>query len=37
MNQGKVDAEGMHAELLQKSVLYRNMIEKSSVTEKYTY
>ena len=37
MNQGKVDAEGTHAELLQKSALYRSMIEKSSATEKYTY
>ena len=37
MNQGKVDAEGTHAELLQKSALYRNMIEKSGLTEHYTY
>ena len=37
MNKGKVDAEGTHAELLQKSALYRSMIEKSSATEKYTY
>ena len=37
MNQGKVDAEGTHAELLQKSALYRSMIEKSGLTEHYTY
>ena len=37
MNNGKLDAEGTHAELLQKSALYRNMIEKSSATEKYRY
>ena len=37
MNQGKVDAEGTHAELLQKSALYKSMIEKSGLTERYTY
>ena len=37
MNNGKLDAEGTHAELLKKSALYRNMIEKSSATEKYRY
>ena len=37
MNQGKVDAEGTHAELLQKSALYRSMIKKSGLTEQWTY
>ena len=37
MNKGKIDAEGTHAELLKKSPLYRDMIEKSGLTETYTY
>ena len=37
MNKGTVDAEGTHSELLQKSALYRSMIEKSGLTESYTY
>ena len=37
MNAGKIDAEGTHSELLQKSALYRSMIEKSGLTESYTY
>ena len=37
MNKGKIDAEGKHAELLKASPLYRSMIEKSGLTEKYTY
>ena len=37
MDEGKIDAEGKHSELLKKSELYRNMIEKSGLTEKYTY
>ncbi|MGP1602772.1 ATP-binding cassette domain-containing protein, partial [Treponema sp.] len=37
MNAGKIEAEGTHAELLKKSELYRSMIEKSGLTEKYTY
>ena len=37
MNAGKIEAEGTHAELLQKSELYRSMIEKSGLTEQWTY
>lgn len=37
MNAGKIDAEGRHEELLQKSALYRSMIEKSAATEKWEY
>lgn len=37
MNKGKIDAEGTHAELLKESPLYRDMIEKSGLTETYTY
>ncbi|MFC2615016.1 MAG: ABC transporter ATP-binding protein, partial [Treponema sp.] len=37
MNEGKIDAEGTHAELLKASPLYRDMIEKSGLTETYVY
>ena len=37
MNKGKIDAEGTHAELLKTSPLYRDMIEKSGLTETYVY
>ena len=37
MNEGKIDAEGKHAELLKASPLYRDMIEKSGLTETYVY
>ena len=37
MNKGKIEAEGKHAELLQKSELYKNMIDKSTATEKWVY
>ena len=37
MNNGTLDAEGTHSELLQKSALYRSMIEKSSATERWMY
>ena len=37
MNEGKIDAEGKHSELLKKSPLYRSMIEKSGLTETYVY
>ena len=37
MNEGKIDAEGKHAELLKASPLYRSMIEKSGLTETYVY
>ena len=37
MNKGKIDAEGKHAELLKASPLYRDMIEKSGLTETYVY
>ena len=37
MNNGALDAEGTHSELLQNSALYRSMIEKSSATERWMY
>ena len=37
MDEGKIDAEGKHSELLKKSPLYRDMIEKSGLTETYVY
>ena len=37
MNAGKIEAEGKHSELLQKSELYKNMIDKSTATEKWVY
>lgn len=37
MNAGKIDAEGTHTELLEKSPLYRSMIKKSGLTEQWVY
>lgn len=37
MKDGKVESEGKHAELLQKSALYKAMIEKSGLAEKWVY
>lgn len=37
MNEGSVDAVGTHEELLEKSKLYKNLIEKSKMTESFTY
>lgn len=37
MDGGKVSAEGAHGELLEKSPLYQRLIEKSNLTEKFTY
>ncbi len=37
MNAGKIEAEGKHAALLEKSALYRSMIEKSGLTERWVY
>ena len=37
MNKGKIEAEGKHSDLLQKSELYKNMIDKSTATEKWVY
>lgn len=37
MNKGKVDGVGSHQELLNKSSLYKNMIDKSNMTENYLY
>ncbi|MGI5173335.1 ABC transporter ATP-binding protein [Treponema sp. OMZ 840] len=37
MNEGKIETEGTHSELLKKSALYRSMIEKSGLTEKWVY
>lgn len=37
MDAGKVDAVGTHAELIEKSALYRRLIEKSKMTECFVY
>lgn len=37
MNHGKVESEGRHRELLEKSDLYRTMIERAGMIESYTY
>ncbi len=37
MDAGKVDAAGTHDELLETSTLYRRLIEKSNLTERFTY
>ena len=37
MKDGKVESEGKHAELLQTSPLYKTMIEKSHLAEKWVY
>lgn len=37
MDAGKVDAAGTHEEVLEKSLLYRRLIEKSNLTEQFIY
>ena len=37
MKDGKVESEGKHAELLQKSTLYKTMIEKSGLADAWVY
>ena len=37
MKDGRVECEGKHAELMQKSPLYKTMIEKSHMAEKWLY
>ena len=37
LDNGKLNAEGTHKQLMENSALYRNMIEKSGMTEVYTY
>ena len=37
MDAGRVEAAGTHDELMKKSPLYQRLIEKSSLTEKFTY
>lgn len=37
MNNGKIDAIGAHSQLLEKSPLYKSMIDKSNMTEAYRY
>lgn len=37
MNDGRLDCEGTHQQLLKQSKLYRTMIEKSDITENYVY
>lgn len=37
MNDGRLDGEGLHDELLKSSALYGSMVEKSKLTEEYVY
>lgn len=37
LDNGKLNAEGTHNQLMENSALYRSMIEKSGMTEVYTY
>ncbi|MDD7267441.1 MAG: ABC transporter ATP-binding protein [Lachnospiraceae bacterium] len=37
MNDGRLDSEGVHGELLKTSELYASMVEKSRLTEEYVY
>ncbi|HEY4532985.1 MAG TPA: ABC transporter ATP-binding protein, partial [Fusobacterium sp.] len=37
MNQGKVESIGKHEELLKVSPIYKNMVEKSNITENFIY
>ena len=37
MKDGRVENEGKHDALLQKSTLYKTMIEKSGLAEKWVY
>lgn len=37
MNEGRVESEGTHNELMEKSVLYSSMVEKSRLTENFLY
>lgn len=37
MNAGQVDRLGTHSELLEQSALYQKMIERSNLTERFTY
>lgn len=37
MNDGRVESEGTHEELLKKSKVYRSMVEKSALAEGYVY
>lgn len=37
MDKGKINAQGTHRELMEKSKLYNRLIEKSNLTEKFTY
>ncbi|MDO4779231.1 MAG: ABC transporter ATP-binding protein [Tissierellia bacterium] len=37
MNNGKIDSEGSHEEVLRDSDIYRSMVRKSELTESYVY
>lgn len=37
MNNGKIDSEGSHEEVLRDSEIYRSMVRKSELTESYVY
>lgn len=37
MNDGRLDGEGLHDELMKSSALYGSMVEKSKLTEEYVY
>ena len=37
LENGKVESQGKHGELLQKSKVYRNLIEKTKMAEEFIY
>lgn len=37
LENGKVESEGKHRELLQKSKVYKNLIEKTKIAEEFIY
>ena len=37
LENGRVESEGKHGELLQKSKVYKNLIEKTKMAEEFIY
>ncbi|HES9816736.1 TPA: ABC transporter ATP-binding protein, partial [Streptococcus pneumoniae] len=37
LQNGRVESEGKHEELLQKSKIYKNLIEKTKMAEEFIY
>ena len=37
MENGKIESQGSHIELLEKSKVYKTMVSKSNLAEKYSY